>query len=430
MSSIQIVHIALELWGGIFCFMAAACIVFGKGKLYTERKILYKLQIANAILLFSDVIAWVCRGKAEQSAFYMVRLSNGMVFLLGYVMLWLFTDYIVSVFEEENIKNSKTWLYISRTIATTGTVTVVISQFNNMLYYFDDSNLYHRGPAFAFSQLIGLCGMAVNVFYILKNRKYISKERFIPLLMYIVLPVVAMIIQLFVYGFSLLNLAITVAVLFIFLISQGILSRRLIANELQIENLKQEIAISQISPHFTLNCLNTIKYLYKTDPVDAEKAMDAFAAFLRNDLNMINQNKKIPFQKELQQIQAYLFLEKKRFGDRVKVEYDLQTTEFEVPPLSVQPLVENAVKHGITKKENGGTVCILTEKTEIGIKITIADDGVGFDPQMPFSDDRSHIGIQNVTKRLESMCFASVRIESAPGVGTTVTIDIPLQNKN
>jgi two-component system LytT family sensor kinase len=425
MSDIQIVHITLELWGGIFCFMAAACIVFGRGKFYKERRILYKIQIANAILLFSDVVAWVTRGKPGVTAYYMVRISNGLVFLLSYIIYWFFTNYIVSIMEEEGLKVSKIWLYTARAIAAIGTLMVTISQFNNILYGFNSSNLYHRGPLFAVSQLIGLCGMAVNFFYILKNRKKLSRERFIPLVMYIALPAMAMAVQLFVYGYSILNLSITAAVLFTFLISQGVQSRRLIANELQIENLKQEIAISQISPHFTLNCINTIKYLYKTDPKSAEKAIDAFAAFLRNDLNMINQNKKIPFQKELEQIKAYLFLEKKRFGDRVNVEYDLKVLDFEVPPLSVQPLVENAVKHGITKKENGGTIYISTAKIPSGVRIEISDDGIGFDTEAPFSDDRSHIGIQNVTKRLQTMCKASVKIHSCPGEGTTVQIDIP-----
>ncbi len=112
------------------------------------------------------------------------------------------------------------------------------------------------------------------------------------------------------------------------------------------------------------------------------------------------------------------------------IEYDIQATDFEVPLLSVQPLVENAVKHGVGMKEDGGTVKIANKETENAYEIHVSDDGVGFDTSAPKPEDgRSHVGMENTKKRLHDMCGASITVESVPGKGTTARIIIPKQPK-
>ena len=106
--------------------------------------------------------------------------------------------------------------------------------------------------------------------------------------------------------------------------------------------------------------------------------------------------------------------------------YDIQATDFELPLLSVQPLAENAVKHGVGMKDEGGTVTIATCETEDAFEIIVSDDGVGFDPEAPKKDDgRSHVGMENTKRRLKEMCGADVVITSKPGEGTAAKIIIP-----
>lgn len=147
-------------------------------------------------------------------------------------------------------------------------------------------------------------------------------------------------------------------------------------------------------------------------------------------MDSLKQTAPVPFSRELEHLKKYLYIEKMRFDDMLNIEYDIQTTDFEVPQLSVQPLVENAVKHGVGMKEDGGTVKIATCETENAYEIIISDDGVGFDTSAPPKDDRrSHVGMENTRKRLKDMCDADVSITSTIGEGTIAKIIIPKTKK-
>ena len=100
-----------------------------------------------------------------------------------------------------------------------------------------------------------------------------------------------------------------------------------------------------------------------------------------------------------------------------------------LPLLSVQPLVENAVKHGVGMKEDGGTVRISTRETETAYEVIIEDDGVGFDINEQMDDGRSHVGMENTKKRLRDMCGGEVIIESVVGKGTTATVVLPKEGQ-
>lgn len=197
--------------------------------------------------------------------------------------------------------------------------------------------------------------------------------------------------------------------------------------EVELAQNRIAIAISQIQPHFLYNSLTAIKQLCVIDPDRAEQAVGDFAGFLRENLDSLSSSSLISFQKELNHIRNYLALEQLRFGNRLKVHYDIQVSNFDLPSLSIQPMVENAVRYGVTKKSEGGTITISTKETEAGILITIADDGAGFDMYHKKEDGRSHIGIDNVKNRLKAQCNGELTIESQLGRGTVVTILI--QNK-
>lgn len=188
------------------------------------------------------------------------------------------------------------------------------------------------------------------------------------------------------------------------------------------------VMISQIQPHFLYNALNTIKYLIKRDPKSAEKAVISFSKYLRGNMDSITQKTPIPFQEELEHIKNYCDIELLRFGDKLEIVYDTEFVEFNVPSLTIQPLVENAIKHGVTKKAEGGFVKLSTSFANDHYCVIIEDNGVGFDPQSPDytpDDNHAHVGIQNVTNRLKTMVNAEISIESQIDVGTKITIKIP-----
>ena len=188
--------------------------------------------------------------------------------------------------------------------------------------------------------------------------------------------------------------------------------------------LQTAIMLSQIKPHFLYNALTAIRNLCKNDPTEAYLALGDFSDYLRANMNALGGGRKTSFEKELEHIKTYLSLEQMRFGDELKVEYDIQYKDFSLPSLTVQPIVENAVRHGATMNEDGGRITIRSCKTEDGAVITITDNGPGFDPSAPASDGKKHFGLKNVRDCLAATGSGELMIDSIPGIGTTVAIRI------
>ncbi len=199
------------------------------------------------------------------------------------------------------------------------------------------------------------------------------------------------------------------------------------AAHLETKMLQNNIAImlSQIQPHFLYNALTSIHSLCHNDPAKAEKAVADFTEFLRGNMDSLSSTKPIPFEQELAHLEHYLAIEKMRFDEKLNIVFDIEATDFLVPPLTLQPLVENAVRHGIMKRAHGGTVRVVTREFEMDYVIIVTDDGTGFDPQMPPTNERPHYGIENVRHRIEAMCGGILTIDSSPDIGTIATISLP-----
>ena len=193
------------------------------------------------------------------------------------------------------------------------------------------------------------------------------------------------------------------------------------------------IMVSQIQPHFLYNSLTSIAMMCTINPETAQEATITFADYLRGNMDSLKQKSPVPFAKELEHLKKYLYIEKLRFGDDLNIAYDIQTTDFVLPQLSIQPLVENAVKHGVGMKREGGTVTITARETETAYEVIVSDDGVGFDTEAVRNDGRSHVGMDNVRRRISEMCGGTVSIKSEIGKGTAATVTLPKegqQNEN
>ncbi len=186
------------------------------------------------------------------------------------------------------------------------------------------------------------------------------------------------------------------------------------------------VMISQIQPHFLYNALNTIKSLIRRNPKAAEEAVIDFSYYLRGNMDSLSHTEPIPFRTELDHIRHYCKIELLRFSDKLHIEYDIKTDDFSVPTLSIQPLVENAIKHGVTKRPEGGTVQIHTCEDDKNYIVCVKDNGIGFDPtDILKKDGRSHVGLPNIQYRFATMLHAEVDVQSTPDVGTAVTVRIP-----
>ena len=200
--------------------------------------------------------------------------------------------------------------------------------------------------------------------------------------------------------------------------------------EKELEESRIAIMLSQIQPHFMFNILGTLRGLCRENPEQAWYGIGDFAAYLRGNMNALTNERFIPFDAELRHLETYLRLEKMRLGEKLSIVYNIQEKDFVIPPLTLQPLVENAVKHGIFYKADGGTIIIHSRLENGFVLISVEDDGVGFEASIyePDFDQREHVGLTNVRNRVEKMLGGSLRIESIQSGGTMVTLEFPVKD--
>ena len=195
------------------------------------------------------------------------------------------------------------------------------------------------------------------------------------------------------------------------------------AIEAQLKESRISIMLSQIQPHFIYNTLGTIERMCLKDPEKAFDLVRNFSLYLRGNFSELDSVTPIRFAEELKHVEYYVNIETVRFPD-MDIEYDVDATEFVLPALSVQPLVENAIKHGLMRLESGGTVVIRSYETPTHFCVEVKDDGVGFDPSLPI-DEKKHVGLRNIRGRLKAMVNGDLILESKPGFGTKAVIMIP-----
>ncbi len=175
--------------------------------------------------------------------------------------------------------------------------------------------------------------------------------------------------------------------------------------ERELAENKIAMMVSQIQPHFLYNSISCIRELCLSNPEKAYDALAQLSHFLRGNMDSLSSSAPIPFTRELRHVKNYLALEQLRFEELLQVDYQLEITEFYIPALTLQPLVENAVRYGIRRKTGGGTVFISTREMA--------------------GDDKTHIGMMNVRERLVRQCNGTMEVNSVPGEGTVVNIYIP-----
>ena len=193
--------------------------------------------------------------------------------------------------------------------------------------------------------------------------------------------------------------------------------------EALISEQRIQIMISQIQPHFLYNTLTTIQALCLENPRKAAAITERFAAYLRQNIDSLNETNLIPFRKELDHTLVYAQIEMERFPN-IHLDYEIEDEDFSLPALTIQPLVENAIRHGV-RGNRKGQIDILTNLLPDFHEIIIRDNGKGFSLTEEPKAEGSHIGIKNVRERLQKLCGGTMTIETGEGKGTTVIIDIP-----
>ena len=383
----------------------------------TQRNILYIILALELILVGQNMIEYFLNLEAT---FNHTRILVGVT---GYIIRPLvLVMFIMLVSSKPSHKMEWFMVVFNAVVYST-------AFFSRLAFGFTETNVYIRGPLGYTCHIISAILLA-ELFY-LTLKEYGSpniKSIIIPTLniVIIVAAVIAdtVIARIMLVGY--LTIAIVSATLFyyIWLHIRYVKERE--------EGIKAEqrirLMMSQIQPHFLYNTLSTIQSLCRINPEKAGEVTENFGTYLRQNLDSLSQTDLIPLSKALEHTKVYAEIEAVRFP-KIKVEYDIQDSNFRLPALTIQPLVENSIRHGVRGMENG-VVTVSTRRAKDHHEIIVKDNGKGFDTeklkQKLRQNDLSHIGLRNVKERIESMCNGTMEINSKINEGTTITIKIPI----
>ena len=191
----------------------------------------------------------------------------------------------------------------------------------------------------------------------------------------------------------------------------------------QLAESRISTMMSQIRPHFIYNTLGSIEQLCMLDPPKAGNLVHNFAKYLRGNFGELDNPKPILMSQEMEHVHHYISIENVRFPD-MTFTFEMNSEDFHIPALTVQPIVENAIKHGLMKLPKGGTIKVVSYETDEDYCVLVVDDGVGFDTNAEI-DHRKHLGLRNIRERLRVMVNGTLEIESVIGVGTKAWRKIP-----
>ena len=430
-------HMSMELWGGIFCAICAVLVFLGRNKEEKSDLWMMIMEATVSLLLVIDALAWGYRGVPGRAARIIVQVTNFSVFFLSYIILAEYTMFLYRILEKKTTFPIASWINGVMCICIMGMALMVSNIFTNTIYYIDAGNFYHRADMYYITQLIAGTGMVLDAALLIFCRKCISKWMMVSMATYMVFPFVSSIVLIFVYGISLLNISMCASLLMIYIswqidkvMADVKKTEKLMEQEKLMSKLQTDVMLSQIQPHFLMNSLTAIARMCDKDHVVAKQATLFFAEYLRENINALKSRNPVPFDQELNHIQNYTYLEQLRFGNALKIEYDIDAEDFMIPTLSVQPLVENAIKHGI---KNNGKVLIKTREYDEYYEVSVIDDGIGMDYNRMESlnadnsagEVHTHIGIKNVRKRIEDMCEGTLEYRPGKIKGTEAIIKIP-----
>ena len=285
-------------------------------------------------------------------------------------------------------------------------------------------NQYIQGPWHSIFVLPVFVMMFINLFAIIRRRNKFSRKYFVAFLIHLLpLYVSVFLSNIIAENLMLVTLGLSISMLSLFVIILYDQIEQYLGQQREIANQKANIMVLQMRPHFIYNAMMSIYYLCAKDSKKAQQVTLDFTTYLRKNFTAIASEDTISFSDELEHTRAYLAIEQVQFGDDLLVEYDISHENFRLPPITLQPIVENAVKHGMDPENAPLYIKISTCETKFGSEIVVEDDGTGFS----FSNDdfEPHTALANIKKRLEIMCGGKMTIRPRAGGGTVVTVSIP-----
>ena len=407
------VNIALDTFALLVTLIIlAACVnEFSSKKIGSKHFLLF--QISVAVALIADIVGWL--GEGRPFLWVMTLVANTVMACACRIAIIGFMGYLISSLYS-NSRAATCILKIFRVLCGLSILLCIGNAFFGYAFNVNEQGNYENtgslamGLVYLIYPILAFLAIVLMTF-LAKSSAKINRFAFF---IYTLFPTAGVIIDYTLHGLSVTCIGFTISILVIY-------TSIYLTRQKKLEAQRNALMLSQINPHFVYNTLSTIASMCDTSPKQAKYLTIDFSQYLRRNINSLTSEALIPFEQEMEHVACYLKIEKARFRERLNVIYSIQCMDFKVPPLTVQPLVENAIKHGVTERAEGGTVRICTYEEDAYYVIEIIDDGVGFDLQ----STRTHVGLENVRSRIAAMCKGELTVKSTLGVGTRVRIEIP-----
>jgi len=367
--------------------------------------------------------------------FVIVTILN---FIFYYASVIFFVYYQISyIRKEKNI--SYLPAHINLGICILFCILWILSIFTKTFFSLSDEGItfskYHY-----YGELGILIPILISAIILIKNRKSLSILDKTSFYSVIIPPIFIIFLREHAHHFT-VQISFSFSMMILFHFAHIRMIRRLTKEKFELSEKQVKLTLSQIQPHFIFNVLNSIYVLCDKDPILAKQTLKNFSKYLRVNLTISQINQLVLFDVELEHTKNYIELEQARFGEELKVQFNLEDKNFKLPPLTLQPIVENAVKHGICKKKNGEIIDISSYRDGNLHIIKVSDTGIGFDintlklfdkdyKAIPENEtEQSHVGLRIVKDRLWKLCQGELKVTSKIGEGTTVFIMIPIQKE-
>ena len=354
-----------------------------------------------------------------------MMIAGFMSFFTSILTVYAVSNYLLTILHLS--EKSDKWIRAFLTVVfVLATVALFYGQYAGKIALVDENYKYYEGEWQNLGFGVVSLFMVLDFILLVWNRNQVTRGQGLALGTFLGLPLLTIMLRPLLPGVYLVALSSSCSMLIMLIMILIEQAREYRIQEQKNEQMKVDLMLSQIQPHFLFNALYVIQEICRIDPETAYQAVGEFSQYLRHNMDSININVPIPFSKELEHTKHYVQLQQLRFGSALDVRYELACTQFRLPTLTLQPIVENAIRYGIRQKKDGkGTVIVSTEEKGDTYEICVTDNGPGFVPDDIPKDGFAHVGLKNVRERLQRVSGGSLVIDSQIGKGTKVTISLP-----
>lgn len=424
----NVINLIIEIFGIMICLFSLIMLICGSSR---DRKTTIHFYCSFAFLLVYYVSLLLLELMDDTQG---DRWNSGIVaagfatFFTADLACFVVSNYLIFTLHLEKDKRRNLRIFLVAFMIL-HMILLFYAQAAGKLAVLDENGKYLEGDWNIIGYSMVPSYMILDVLILIFNGKSIPKRQKHAFFCYLGLPLFMTILRIFTPGVYLVAFSTCCSMVILLVMNLNEQQKEYESQHTREEQMKVDLMLSQIQPHFLFNALYVIQEICHVDPETASSAIGEFSLYLRHNMESLAISRPIPFNQELEHAKHYIGLQQLRFGRALDIRFDLQCTDFRMPTLTLQPIVENAIRYGVRQNAEGeGTVTISTKEYDDSYEIVVVDNGPGFAPSIIPADGLSHVGLANVRERLSRICGGTMEINSEPGIGTRVTMRIPKEN--